>query len=298
MTNSTENHPEKLHTIGTVSDVTGVNAITLRAWQRRYGLIQPKRTVKGHRLFTDDDIARIKEILFWLAKGVSIGKVADYLQHKKQPKSEYDEPDYEQYQRKAIDTVQTFDQGKLEAYMDEVFSLYPLDVISQKIYPRVLSALNEHWITSDTAFSEQQFFAFYLRNKLASTFLKPKDVKKGKKIIVTTLEEAFTELELLFLASALSLYGFEIILLGRKTLPQEWPKVIEHTECKGMVISVDTVGPQLNQVKRLASLINIPICVRTRTPLQEQVFTASNVTVLPENYHKLLAKINDTFAGE
>ncbi|MFO7703780.1 MAG: MerR family DNA-binding transcriptional regulator, partial [Halopseudomonas sp.] len=30
-----------------VSRVTGVNAITLRAWERRYGLITPHRTEKG-----------------------------------------------------------------------------------------------------------------------------------------------------------------------------------------------------------------------------------------------------------
>lgn len=285
---------ERLHSIGTVSEATGVNPITLRAWQRRYGLIIPKRTPKGHRLYTDDDITRIKEILFWLDKGVPIGKVSEYLQHKKQPTSKYDEPDYARYQQQAIETVQTFDQNKLDVYMDEMFALYPLDVISQKIYPRVLAALNEHWITSDTAFSEQQFLSFYLRNKIASTFLKHKAVNKGNKLIVTTLEEAFTELELLFLAAALSLYGFEIILLGRKTLPQEWPKVVNKTKCKGMVISVNNVGPQLNQIKRVATEIDIPICVRTRTPLSsDNVFTNQHIYALPENYHMLLAKINE-----
>jgi DNA-binding transcriptional MerR regulator len=290
---------ETLHTIGSISDKTGVNPITLRAWQRRYGLFKPKRTPKGHRQYTDDDVARIQEILFWLEKGVPIGKVSGYLQHKKQPESQSDEPDYAEYQRQAVETVQTFDQAKLEAYMDEVFSLYPLDVISQKIYPRVLLALNEHWTTSLTAFSEQQFFTFYLRNKLASTFLQPKAVKKGNKVIVTTFEEAFTELELLFLASALSLYGFDIILLGRKTLPQEWPKVIENTGCSGMVISIDNVGPQISQVSRLAGLVDIPICVRTREPLVSgEVFNDAKVHALPENYHRLLADINAVLGGE
>lgn len=36
-----------------VSRITGVNAVTLRAWERRYGLIVPHRTAKGHRLFFD-----------------------------------------------------------------------------------------------------------------------------------------------------------------------------------------------------------------------------------------------------
>ena len=34
-----------------VARITGVNAVTLRAWERRYGLIVPHRTAKGHRLF-------------------------------------------------------------------------------------------------------------------------------------------------------------------------------------------------------------------------------------------------------
>ena len=43
---------EELYPIRTVSSLTGVNSITLRAWERRYGLIKPVRTPKGHRLYT------------------------------------------------------------------------------------------------------------------------------------------------------------------------------------------------------------------------------------------------------
>ena len=36
--------------IGEVSLLTGVNAVTLRAWQRRFGLVIPARTPKGVRI--------------------------------------------------------------------------------------------------------------------------------------------------------------------------------------------------------------------------------------------------------
>ncbi|MGE9092398.1 MerR family transcriptional regulator, partial [Escherichia coli] len=39
--------------------------VTLRAWQRRYGLLKPQRTDGGHRLFNDADIDRIREIKRW-----------------------------------------------------------------------------------------------------------------------------------------------------------------------------------------------------------------------------------------
>ena len=38
--------------ISEVCQQTGVAAVTLRAWERRYGLIKPKRTPKGHRLYS------------------------------------------------------------------------------------------------------------------------------------------------------------------------------------------------------------------------------------------------------
>ncbi len=42
-----------LYPIRAVSRLTGVSAVTLRAWERRYGLIVPSRTAKGHRLYSD-----------------------------------------------------------------------------------------------------------------------------------------------------------------------------------------------------------------------------------------------------
>ena len=54
-----------------VCKVTGVNPVTLRAWERRYGLITPHRTEKGHRLYTEANIRQIQAILLWLSRGVT-----------------------------------------------------------------------------------------------------------------------------------------------------------------------------------------------------------------------------------
>ena len=68
-----------LFPIGTVSSVTGVNSVTLRAWERRYGLIKPTRTDSGHRLYSDEDIERIKLILELLDEGIAISRVKEAL---------------------------------------------------------------------------------------------------------------------------------------------------------------------------------------------------------------------------
>ncbi|WP_039058656.1 MerR family transcriptional regulator [Enterobacter sp. Bisph1] len=68
-----------LYTIGEVALLCEVNPVTLRAWQRRYGLLQPLRTHGGHRLFTEEEIDRIREIKRWVDTGVQISKVQKLL---------------------------------------------------------------------------------------------------------------------------------------------------------------------------------------------------------------------------
>ncbi|MCL1138785.1 MerR family transcriptional regulator [Shewanella pneumatophori] len=71
--------PEAWVSIGEAAQRTGVNPVTLRAWQRRFGLVTPKRTPKGHRLYGSSHLAQIEEILYWLNQGVAISKIKPLL---------------------------------------------------------------------------------------------------------------------------------------------------------------------------------------------------------------------------
>jgi DNA-binding transcriptional MerR regulator len=71
--------PEQTFNIGYASQQTGVASVTLRAWERCYGLIKPKRTAKGHRLYKQANINEIRQIILWLNRGVTISKVARLL---------------------------------------------------------------------------------------------------------------------------------------------------------------------------------------------------------------------------
>ena len=44
------------YSIGEVAERCGINPVTLRAWQRRYGLLKPQRSEGGHRQFDEEDI--------------------------------------------------------------------------------------------------------------------------------------------------------------------------------------------------------------------------------------------------
>lgn len=65
--------------ISEVSRITGVNSITLRAWERRYGLIEPIRTPSGHRLYTKEHIDRIIQAKALNDTGIPISQVKPLL---------------------------------------------------------------------------------------------------------------------------------------------------------------------------------------------------------------------------
>ena len=60
---------EPLLNIKAVSQATGVEPVTLRAWERRYGVPEPARSDQGYRLYSERDVA----ILRWLKAKVDAG---------------------------------------------------------------------------------------------------------------------------------------------------------------------------------------------------------------------------------
>ena len=75
MTDS-ENPSVARHPIGVVSDRTGLSPHVLRAWERRYGVVEPTRTEGGQRLYSDDDISRLSLIVKASQVGRPVGSLA------------------------------------------------------------------------------------------------------------------------------------------------------------------------------------------------------------------------------
>jgi len=70
---------DALYPIREISRLTGVTPITLRAWERRYDLIEPVRTDSGHRLYTQDHVDFINQAVELTKQGIPISKVKAVL---------------------------------------------------------------------------------------------------------------------------------------------------------------------------------------------------------------------------
>jgi DNA-binding transcriptional MerR regulator len=62
------------YSIGEFARLSGITATTLRAWQRRYGLLKPERTEGGHRLYSEEDVQQALKILDWVKKACRLAR--------------------------------------------------------------------------------------------------------------------------------------------------------------------------------------------------------------------------------
>ena len=63
--------------IGAVARLTGISPDTLRIWERRYDIVEPERTPKGGRLYSQQDVTRLTMIKTLVDSGHAISTVAN-----------------------------------------------------------------------------------------------------------------------------------------------------------------------------------------------------------------------------
>jgi MerR family transcriptional regulator, light-induced transcriptional regulator len=137
---------EKTYTIGDVSQQTGVASVTLRAWERRYGLIKPQRTAKGHRVYNQGNIQDIQHILSWLNRGVAISKVATLLASGKSYAAA--EPVAEQWlveQNKLLSSITELKEPSLNQQLDRLNKSTPFIALCEYVYHPLQATLTQRW---------------------------------------------------------------------------------------------------------------------------------------------------------
>ncbi len=64
------------YSISDLEKITGIKAHTIRMWERRYDLIQPHRTKSNVRLYSQEDMQKLQDVVLLYDKGVKISQIA------------------------------------------------------------------------------------------------------------------------------------------------------------------------------------------------------------------------------
>ena len=253
--------------IRTVSEITGVNSVTLRAWERRYGLINPSRTPKGHRLYSQQDIQLIQSVLDRLSQGMSISQIArDILD--KTAVDKIDNTDaWGQYSQRMIEAIVNFDEHALDSVYNDAMSLYPVDIVTTRLIMPLLEQLGNRWEIKSKkpgSIAEEHFFSVYLRNKLGARFHHQNLKNSGPKLIMACLPGEHHEFGILLFALTAHSKGYQVILLGADLPVTELIQVAERTDSQGVILAGSAslnCNSVMEDINLLTGTISIPVFI-------------------------------------
>ena len=237
---TTEQTGEKLYTIGTVSKLTGVGAITLRAWERRYGLIKPVRKESGHRLYTRAHIDQINRITALTQQGMRISQIQPEMLESSLQTGKGDDAEgnhWQEYLNSMVAAVVSFDEDRLEEIYNEALSLYSIGKVTEKLLAPLLIELGLRWESGEGSVAEEHFFVFYLRNKVGARYHHRARGRSGARILVAGLPGEHHEIGLLLFALAAHESGYQVISLGANMPLSELATVAKKKSCSAIVLS-------------------------------------------------------------
>ncbi|NWD82568.1 MerR family transcriptional regulator [Pseudomonas reactans] len=250
-----------LFPIREVARLTGVNPVTLRAWERRYGLIQPTRTESGHRLYSRDDIDTVHQILDWIERGVAVSKVGRILARDELLSEPGVGPgvEWEQWQRQLRHAISTFDDRQLDRLYGQIFAAYPLAVVFQDILMPLWQVLLRHQGRFGQA-SEWLFFDNFLRSRTAQR-LQMAAAAPLPRVLLAAVAGECRELELLVAGLLMSGERQAVKVLGVGQPFDELTLICEKTQPQALVLfSNRAPGSELPlRLKRLALTLNCPL---------------------------------------
>jgi DNA-binding transcriptional MerR regulator len=253
--------------IRTIASLTGVKPMTLRAWERRYGLIRPKRTPKGHRLYTHQHVERIRRVLALIERGVPVGRVRDLIDVEPALTAGGPGP-WQGYLEQMAAAIARFDELELDRIHEEALSLHPVDHVTRRLYLPLLVHLGERWRDLPGAIAEEHFFAMYLRSKLGARLQHRARYTTGPLLLGACAPGEQHEIGLLLFALEAHGSGMRTVLLGADTPLEDVAVACARSGCQAVVISSSLEPSKALLATELPALVRavpVPVFVGGRT---------------------------------
>ncbi len=247
--------------IRVLSESTGVGSSTLRAWERRYGLLNPERTPKGHRLYRADDIERIERIIRLLEEGHSLPSIAKQLDNSELSSGAGDTQSIELigvwrgYLADTLQAIEDFSSERLEAIYNEASSLYPLSLVTEQLIQPVLVELGSRWQSRAVGIAEEHFYTHWIRNRLAARFHHALEQATGKRVLCASIPGDFHEIGLMLFCISLMSRGYRVVYLGVDIPMEQLIETRERSGCRAIVLSARSLSEK-NLSQPLAKLVS------------------------------------------
>ena len=200
--------------IRTAAELTGIATGTLRAWERRYGFVQPERTASGHRLYSQRDIQRLRDACLLIEGGVSLSQVCSLLDDEDICDALPGESArWPRLAMQTIDALDSFNPGALEEMLRQGLMVADPDDVSRHFMIPVLRDLALRWRV-ERRVAEQRLVESALHKLLGNCPGPAVANDRDKPVLASVLPGEEHQIGLLMLAILAVRHGVPVTMLG------------------------------------------------------------------------------------
>lgn len=187
-----------MYSITTLSKLTGVNAATIRSWERRYEIVKPLREANGRRTYTDNDIRRLNLIAALVQAGHPIGRIAKLDPEDLESLSERSEAATSASQSSLVDRIMRaadgYDTAEFRLLIGSaLINLPPAEAVESVIVP-VLQKIGEGWADGKIDVGLEHSLSAIIKQLLMSSINTLRWSASGPKMAFATLSGELHEI--------------------------------------------------------------------------------------------------------
>ena len=197
--------------IGELSRRVGVSPELLRAWETRYGLVEPERTAGGLRLYSEEDERRIRAMRDQIAAGLSAAEAARVTLGV--PAAQVS---VEQLLADLDRALTALDEPAAQATLDRVFGSLDLDTALAQVILPFLHDLGERWAAMERSVGQEHFASNVIGGRLRA-LARDWGAGDGRCALLACPPGEQHELGLLCFGLLLRERGWSIAYLGAET---------------------------------------------------------------------------------
>ena len=243
--------------IQAVSEMTGIPAATLRAWERRYGVPNPSRTNSSYRLYSHEDVAKIKLIKELCDQGLAPSEAVKMIQNQTSLFVDYppvpqessvpssllsiDASAFEHSREMILSAIHSFNPIALEQHVRKALILGSAKQIFDSVFAPVMKIVGEKWHSGHLSIAQEHLATEVVGNATRDLLRMMQPERHSKQILMACIQEEYHALPLYGSALHFMQWGYRVVLLGVNTPPTALAQSIQSLKPEAVGLSITQI---------------------------------------------------------
>ena len=231
--------------IGELSRRLGVSDHVLRAWESRYGLLQPVRSAGGFRLYSEVDARRVRRMQAHLAGGLSAAEAAQAVLG--EDRGVRTDPaagpgaTASELSGALRTALHAFDEPAAQAVLDRLVSDLSLTAVLREVVLPFLAELGQRWERGTVTVAQEHFASNVIRGRLAG-LARGWGNGYGPRAVLACPPGELHDLALMVFGIVLHRSGWRIDYLGTDTPVEELTGTVDARQPDLVVLAATLPG--------------------------------------------------------